>query len=134
MKTVLYNTVINTVLGWFEGGYKVNGKPSPTYDPDVVELMVVETDVPEYNPETHSVGNEFVADIEAKTYTKVWSVNIIPEVSIEDHNAQMQQLRAEAYKVESDPLALKYLRDECTKQDWLDKIAEIRNRYPYKTE
>lgn len=134
MKTVLYNKTENTVLGWFEGGYMVNGKPSPTFDPDVVELAVVETEVPEYNPETHSLGSAFVADIEAKTYTKVWSFNPIPEVSMEEHNTQMQQLRAEAYKVESDPLALKYLRDECTKQDWLDKIAEIRNRYPYKTE
>jgi hypothetical protein len=134
MKTILFHTKENTVLGWFESGYKVNGKPSPTFDPDVVELTVVETEPPEYNPETHSLGSAFVADFEEKTYTKVWSFNPIPEVSMEEHNTQMQQLRAEAYKVESDPLALKYLRDECTKQDWLDKIAEIRVRYPYKTE
>lgn len=134
MKTILFHTKENTVLGWFEGGYMVNGKPSPTYDPDVVELLVVETDAPEYNPETHSVGSDFVPDITAKTYTQVWSINFIPEPSIEEYNAQMQQLRAEAYKVESDPLALKYLRDECTKQDWIDKIDEIRKRFPYKTE
>ena len=134
MKTILFHTKENTVLGWFEGGYMVNGKPSPTYDPDVVELLVVETDAPEYNPETHSVGSDFVPDITAKTYTQVWSINFIPEPSIEEYNAQMQQLRAEAYKLESDPLALKFLRDECTKQDWIDKIAEIRNRFPYKTE
>lgn len=134
MKTILFQISANTVIGWFDGGYKVNGKPSPTYDPDVVELTVIETVVPEYNHETHSVGSEYMPDIDAKTYTQVWSVNPIPEPSIEEYNAQMQQLRAEAYKTESDPLALKYLRDECTKQDWLDKITEIRNRYPYKTE
>jgi hypothetical protein len=44
----------------------------------------------------------------------------------------MERLRAEAYRSDSDPLALKYLRDECTKQEWLDKIEEIRNKYPYK--
>lgn len=35
------------------------------------------------------------------------------------------------YKEEADPLFLKYQREEIEKQVWLDKIAEIKERYPY---
>lgn len=39
-------------------------------------------------------------------------------------------LRTLAYKLESDPLFFKWQREEGTKQEWLDKVDEIRNRYP----
>lgn len=38
--------------------------------------------------------------------------------------------RLEAYQSESDPLYMKWQRGESTQQDWLDKIAEIKARYP----
>lgn len=37
--------------------------------------------------------------------------------------------RARAYKDESDPLFFKYQRGEVTKQEWLDKVAEIKAKY-----
>lgn len=45
---------------------------------------------------------------------------------------ECEQLRQAAYQAESDPLFFKFQRDEdgITKQAWLDKIAEIRERYP----
>ena len=42
-----------------------------------------------------------------------------------------QEARAAAYKAESDPLFFKYQRSEATEQEWLDKIEEIKLRYPY---
>jgi hypothetical protein len=39
--------------------------------------------------------------------------------------------RAAAYTTEADPLFFKYQRGEATEQEWLDKIEEIRARYPY---
>ncbi len=42
--------------------------------------------------------------------------------------------RAEAYKTEADPLFFKYQRGETTEQEWLDKIEEIRERFPYPQE
>jgi len=39
--------------------------------------------------------------------------------------------RAAAYTAEADPLFFKYQRGEATEQEWLDKIEEIRARYPY---
>jgi hypothetical protein len=74
MKTILYNTVTQQVILNCLNGYTVDGKPSPTYDKNIVELAVVETEVPEYNTETHSVGSDYVLDVEAKTYTQVWSI------------------------------------------------------------
>jgi hypothetical protein len=39
--------------------------------------------------------------------------------------------RAAAYAAEADPLFFKVQRGEATEQEWLDKIEEIRARYPY---
>ena len=38
--------------------------------------------------------------------------------------------RKNAYRNESDPLYLKWQRGEATEQEWLDKIAEIKERFP----
>lgn len=47
-------------------------------------------------------------------------------------NAEQKQKRYTAYTKESDPLFFKSQRGEATEQEWLDKIAEINARYPYK--
>ena len=45
-------------------------------------------------------------------------------------------VRRVAFESEADPLFFKWQREEdgVTKQDWLDKIEEIRARYPYPVE
>ena len=43
---------------------------------------------------------------------------------------QIDALRKQAYQAEADPLFFKWQRGESTEQDWLDKITDIRNRYP----
>lgn len=48
-----------------------------------------------------------------------------------DRNNQLATLnRAAAYKEESDPIFFKWQRGEATEQEWLDKVAEIKARYP----
>ena len=42
--------------------------------------------------------------------------------------------RQAAYTAEADPLFFKTQRGEATQQDWLDKIAEIKARFPYPEE
>ena len=44
---------------------------------------------------------------------------------------QQQAARALAYKNESDPIFFRWQRGEATEQEWLDKIEEIKLRYPY---
>lgn len=47
--------------------------------------------------------------------------------------AAVERNRQAAYQTESDPLFFTYQRQEdgVTKQAWLDKVAEIKERYPY---
>ena len=42
-----------------------------------------------------------------------------------------QASRASAYSQEADPLFFKYQAGEVTKEEWLAKREEIRQRYPY---
>ena len=44
---------------------------------------------------------------------------------------QLSVLRAEAYRLEADPLYFMAQRGKATQQEWLDKIAEIETRFPY---
>ena len=41
-----------------------------------------------------------------------------------------KEFRATAYKQESDPIFFKWQRAEATQQEWLDKIADILQRFP----
>jgi hypothetical protein len=43
---------------------------------------------------------------------------------------EIAALRKQAYQDEADPLFFKWQRGESTEQEWLDKIQDIRNRYP----
>jgi hypothetical protein len=44
---------------------------------------------------------------------------------------EVRAARAAAYRDEADPIFFQYQRGEATEQEWLDKIEEIRARYPY---
>ena len=57
-----------------------------------------------------------------------------PEEIAEQQRAEAQANRQAAFEREADPLFLKYQRGEATEQEWLDKIEEIRARYPYPEE
>ena len=52
-----------------------------------------------------------------------------PEEIALQQEAENEQLRAEAYRNESDPLFFKWQRGEVEKQVWLDKVVEIKARY-----
>jgi len=55
------------------------------------------------------------------------------QVEQEAKEAELQQWennRRIAYQKEADPLYLKWQRGEATEQEWLDKIEEIKERFP----
>lgn len=60
-------------------------------------------------------------------WTQVWNVTDKPQVEIDEITTS---LKAEAYRNESDPLFFKAQRGEIEQQVWLDKVAEIKARYP----
>lgn len=47
------------------------------------------------------------------------------------YNAAQKQARAKAYLTEADHLFFKSQRGEVTQQEWLDKVTEIKDRFPY---
>lgn len=53
--------------------------------------------------------------------------NIQIELEIE----KLQRLRRKAYQLESDPLFFEYQRGDIEKSVWIDKVQEIKDRYPY---
>ena len=57
-----------------------------------------------------------------------------PEEILAAERAAAESNRQAAYTQEADPLFFKYQRGEATEQEWLDKIEEIRARYPYPEE
>ena len=54
-----------------------------------------------------------------------------PQVQYEQQRAAIEVQRRNAYTQEADPLFFSYQRGEATEQDWLDKVAEIKTKYPY---
>ena len=54
----------------------------------------------------------------------------IPEPSNNKKIKEVETNRRNAYRNESDPLYLKWQRGEATEQQWLDKIEEIKKRFP----
>jgi hypothetical protein len=52
-----------------------------------------------------------------------------PEEIATQQSLKNEQLRAEAYRNESDPLFFKAQRNEATMEEWLAKVNEIKSRY-----
>jgi uncharacterized protein (DUF1501 family) len=49
----------------------------------------------------------------------------------EHRNDGIRIARQQAFQVEADPLFFAWQRGENSEQAWIDKVAEIRARYPY---
>jgi len=57
-----------------------------------------------------------------------WIIDIVAKVKA-DAEAVISN-RAAAYREESDPVFFKYQRGEASKEEWLKKVQEIRERFP----
>jgi len=53
------------------------------------------------------------------------------DVELELEKEKVRRLRADAYRLEADPLFFEYQRGDIEKQAWIDKIQEIKERYPH---
>lgn len=97
-------------------------------------VIVVHTGQPEVD-HTQNVSEDTPAFVvERNRWEQTWVVTPATEAEIAqrlaDQAAQRDALRAEAYRTESDPLFFKSQRGEATHQEWLDKVSEIKLRYP----
>ena len=80
-------------------------------------------------------GNEYAGlewlDTKQAQPTEAEVTAEVARLQAELPNKIAKQNRAEAYKLEADPLFFKAQRGEATQQEWLDKVAEIQQRFPY---
>jgi hypothetical protein len=65
------------------------------------------------------------------TESEVADDYMTPE-QIANYNDNQSQLRAKAYPVEADPIFFQYQRGSKTEQEWLDAVAVVQDKYPYK--
>jgi hypothetical protein len=86
----------------------------------------VETSAPNIDSKTHRHVHHF-EEIDG-VWTQVWEIVPLPE---EQQLENLKAARESAYRKEADPLFFKYQRGEIEQQEWLDKVAEIKDRYNY---
>jgi hypothetical protein len=53
------------------------------------------------------------------------------EIIKNEYNNQQKNNREKAYQLQSDPIFMKWQRQEATQQEWLDKIEQIKLEFPY---
>ncbi len=68
-------------------------------------------------------------------WIQAWEVTDATESEINERLAQQKEQaregRKEAYREEADPLFFKAQRGEATMDEWLAKVEEIKQRFPY---
>jgi hypothetical protein len=98
---------------------------------NVVEVLAAAE--PDYDSTTHKLEDALPQLIDG-VWTQAYSVvELLPQELQEQANIKQRRLdgqRIQAYRTESDPLFFKAQRGEATHQEWLDKVAEIKARYP----
>ena len=86
----------------------------------IVENVIV---VEDYIPEGYALCNPWVGI--------GMNINDPEPAPAPPSNAEQAEKRRVAYTIEADPIFFTYQRGEATEQEWLDKIAEIKARFPY---
>jgi hypothetical protein len=67
---LLYNTQTEQVLPW----PRIDEEPIVGLAPELLEMTVVESEPPAYNPETQVLSQSDVVNVEAQTVTRTWTV------------------------------------------------------------
>lgn len=113
--------------------HSFSSNPSDALLADLGVYRVQPVDQPTIDPITQDLSEGIPVQQDGQ-WTQTWVVTqASPEAIAQrqaERAAQVEAQRAEAYRTESDPLFFKAQRGEATMQDWLDKVAEIKMRYP----
>lgn len=98
---------------------------------------VTRVDRPEHDAITQTV-TEGAPKLVKGEWRQTWVVTDASAEEIAERKERALQTaknqRAAAYRDEADPLFFKYQRGEASEQEWLDKVEEIRERFPYPDE
>lgn len=96
-------------------------------------LPVKPVDQPQYDLLTQTLTETTPQQVDGE-WVQVWGVSeATPEQIAErkaEKNNEATQNRMLSYRNEADPLFFKWQRGEATEQEWLDKVSEIKLRFP----
>lgn len=118
----------------------VRDNPDTSFPAEIPDRLAAEFEVYPVVIETYpqvdhtkTVIEETPNYINGVWYQDYTVVNATPEeiaTRVQELNAIAESNRSNAYRNESDPLFFKWQRGEVTEQEWLNKIEEIKLRYP----
>ena len=90
---------------------------------DLTEAEKVEAGIIQLKPD-EKIENGFIV---SKTKRELYDEG---KLSKEEYNLYIDELREADYRREADPLGMQAMRGDVEKNIWLEKIEEIRKRYP----
>lgn len=93
-------------------------------------VFPVEPSVPPLCKEKEVVEDAGFLQLQDGSWKQAWLVRPMNAQELEALAREKDELRKIAYQNEADPLFFKAQRGEATMQEWLDKVQEIKNRYP----
>jgi hypothetical protein len=139
----MYALITNQVLEKYP--YSISDlkkdNPQTSFPDEVLESTLAEWnvfpvtsfEVPDYDATSQRVEESTPVLINGQ-WTQVWNVaSLTSEEVLQMQNESAEQIRQQrqsAYQAEADPLFFKWQRKEATEQEWLDKVTEIKNRFP----
>lgn len=90
---------------------------------------LVEVSPPAFDPATQRMAEGEPALVGGQ-WTQTWAVLALSADELAERAAAVREQRQQAYQQEADPLFFKSQRGDATHQEWLDKVAEIKARFP----
>lgn len=115
MKTILYNTTTNFIIGHYPDGYKVDGVPQEV-QPPIYELSVIEPEAPTIT-DNQVLSSEWVVDLINETYTKVHTVRDKTEEELIAEKEALAQSAEETINAEEVKKLLRLTADTLPEAD-----------------
>jgi hypothetical protein len=117
----------------FEQLRKDNPQVSFPQTPSVETLAEYDVFIAQAAGSPAHASNEVIEDagfleLADGTWKQAWRVRPMTEQELAAARQEQDERRRIAYAQEADPLFFKWQRDEGTRQQWLDKVAEIKAR------
>jgi hypothetical protein len=133
----MYIKLTNGTPTTYSIGQLKRDNPQVSFPKDITNTLLEEYNVYPVTPTVAPVTSktEVVEDAGYIQYAdnswgQAWRVRPMNADELVALAEEQDQQRKAAYQAEADPLFFKSQRGEATHQEWLDKVAEIKTRYP----
>lgn len=129
----MYIKILNNIPTPYSIGKIRSDNPQVSFPEDIPEATLAGYDVFPVQPtEPPNAGAlEVVQEagfqlLEDGSWAQAWSIRAMTSDELAMKSQYEDAQRRSAYQLEADPLFFKWQRGEATKEQWLDKVAEIK--------